>query len=55
VFLAETIPETLAHVMTRQIDPGTMPATTPRRVRDLLARCLEQDPKKRLRSRASGR
>ncbi|MBK9243221.1 MAG: serine/threonine-protein kinase [Acidobacteria bacterium] len=49
LFLAETIPETLAHVMTRQIDLGTMPASTPRRIRDLLARCLEKDPKKRLR------
>jgi serine/threonine-protein kinase len=49
LFLADTIPETLAHVMTRQIDLGTMPAATPRRIRDLLARCLEKDPKKRLR------
>jgi eukaryotic-like serine/threonine-protein kinase len=48
-FLADTIPETLAHVMTRQIDLGTLPAATPRRVRDLLARCLDKDPKKRLR------
>jgi len=49
LFLAETIPETLAHVMTRQIDLGTMPVSTPRRIRDLIARCLEKDPKKRLR------
>ena len=49
LFMADTIPETLAHVMTRQIDLATMPATTPRRVRDLIARCLEKDPKKRLR------
>ena len=49
LFLADTIPETLAHVMTRQIDLATLPASTPRRVRGLLARCLEKDPKKRLR------
>jgi len=49
LFLSDTIPETLAHVMTRPIDLGTMPASTPRRVRDLIARCLEKDPKKRLR------
>ncbi|HSC26170.1 MAG TPA: protein kinase, partial [Vicinamibacterales bacterium] len=49
LFLADTIPETLAHVMTRPIDLGTLPAATPRRVRDLIARCLEKDPKKRLR------
>jgi Tol biopolymer transport system component len=48
-FRAETIPETLAHVMTRPVDLGRVPATTPRRIRDLLARCLEKDPKKRLR------
>ena len=49
LFVAETIPETLAHVMTRQIDVSAMPAGTPRRVRDLLARCLDKDPKRRLR------
>ena len=49
LFLAETIPETLAHVMTRQVDLSTLPAMTPRRVCDLIARCLEKDPRKRLR------
>ena len=49
LFMADTIPETLAHVMTRAVDLNTLPATTPRRVRDLIARCLEKDPKKRLR------
>jgi serine/threonine protein kinase/Tol biopolymer transport system component len=49
LFLADTIPETLAHVMTRPIDLGALPATTSPRVRDLIARCLEKDPKKRLR------
>ena len=49
LFTADTIPETLAHVMTRQIDFGTLPDSTPRRIRDLLARSLDKDPKKRLR------
>jgi Tol biopolymer transport system component len=49
LFLADTIPETLAHVMTRPIDLSTLPDSTPRRVRDLVARCLEKDPRKRLR------
>jgi Tol biopolymer transport system component len=49
LFMADTIPETLAHVMTRVADLNTLPPTTPRRVRDLIARCLEKDPKKRLR------
>lgn len=49
LFVAETIPETLAHVMTRPVDLTTLPETTPRRVRELLARCLEKDPRRRLR------
>jgi serine/threonine protein kinase len=49
MFLSETIPETLAHVMTRETDLGALPATTPLRIRDLISRCLEKDPKKRLR------
>ncbi|TAK11951.1 MAG: serine/threonine-protein kinase, partial [Acidobacteria bacterium] len=49
LFLSDTIPETLAHVMTRAADLGTLPETTPRRIGELIARCLEKDPKKRLR------
>ncbi len=49
LFSAETIPETLAHVMTREIDLGTLPPTTPRHIRTLLARCLVKEPKQRLR------
>ena len=49
LFSAETIPETLAQVMTREIDLGTLPATTPRHIRTLLARCLVKEPKQRLR------
>jgi eukaryotic-like serine/threonine-protein kinase len=49
LFAAETIPETLAHVLTRPIDLGALPAHTPRRVRELLSRCLERDTKQRLR------
>lgn len=49
LFTADTVPETLAHVMTRAADLGSLPETTPRRVRELIARCLEKDPKKRLR------
>ncbi len=49
LFSAETIPETLAHVLTRAIDLGTLPATTPRHIRTLIARCLVKEPKHRLR------
>jgi Tol biopolymer transport system component len=49
LFLADSIPETLAQVMTRPIDLGALPAATPRRVRELIVRCLEKEPKRRLR------
>ena len=49
LFSAETIPETLAHVLTREIDLGTLPATTPQHIRTLLVRCLVKEPKQRLR------
>ncbi len=49
LFSAETIPETLAHVMTREIDLGTLPTTTPQHIRTMLARCLVKEPKQRLR------
>jgi serine/threonine protein kinase len=49
LFTADTIPETLAQVMTRPINVDSLPAATPRRIRHLLVRCLDRDPKKRLR------
>jgi Tol biopolymer transport system component len=48
-FVSETIPETLAHVMTREVDLTTLPHGTPAAVRRLVARCLVKDPKQRLR------
>jgi len=48
-FIAETIPETLAHVMMRDVDLKTLPPETPPQVRKLLAQCLLKDPKQRLR------
>ena len=49
LFIAETIPETLAHVITREVNLGDLPADTPPRIRRLIARCLVKDPKQRLR------
>ena len=43
-FAGETISDTLAAVLTREIDLGDVPA----RMRPLLRRCLERDPRKRL-------
>ena len=49
LFDGETIIETMGLVATRDVDLARLPASTPRRVRDLLQRCLERDPKARLR------
>ena len=55
LFSAETIQETLAHVMTRDADLGTLPPATPRHIRTLLAQCLVKDPKQRLRDMGDAR
>jgi Tol biopolymer transport system component len=49
LFAAPTVPETLAQVLTRQPDLAELPASTPHTVRQLLRRCLERNPKNRLR------
>jgi serine/threonine-protein kinase len=49
VFKGETLSDTLAAVLTHEPDWTCLPPFTPRGVRRLLARCLERDPKKRLR------
>jgi serine/threonine protein kinase len=49
VFAAEDVSETLAAVLTRTVDLAALPAVTPPRVRRLLARCLDRDPRMRLR------
>ena len=49
VFAGETVTDTLAAIMTRDPDLAVLPAATPAVLRRLLARCLERDPKQRLR------
>ena len=49
LFPGETSSDALAAVLTREIDWTKLPRTTPPGVRRLLTRCLERDPKKRLR------
>ena len=49
LFDGETISDVVAAVLTRPIDLAALPADTPPRVRELVARCLERDPKRRLR------
>jgi serine/threonine-protein kinase len=48
-FEGETVSDTLAAVLRADIDWKLLPAGTPPKIRRLLQRCLERDPKKRLR------
>ena len=49
LFAAEDVSETLAAVLTRTVDLAALPAATPPRVRRPFARCLDRDPRMRLR------
>jgi eukaryotic-like serine/threonine-protein kinase len=48
-FTGETVTDTLAAVIMKDPDWSVLPAATPIRVRVLLKRCLQKDPKQRLR------
>jgi eukaryotic-like serine/threonine-protein kinase len=48
-FEGESVSDTLAAVLRADIEWGLLPADTPPPVRRLLERCLERDPKRRLR------
>jgi len=49
LFETETISETLAAVLRDEVSMKTLPAGTPASVTALLGRCLDRDPRKRLR------
>lgn len=49
LFQGEGVSETLAAVIMKDIEWGSLPADTPPRIRRLLERCLERDPKSRMR------
>jgi serine/threonine-protein kinase len=49
LFEGETISETLAAVIMKDVDWGALPADTPRAIRRLLERCLQREPDSRLR------
>ena len=49
LFAGETASDVLAAVLTREPDWAALPAATPASVRRLLRRCLERDPRQRLR------
>ncbi len=48
-FSGETPSDILADILTREPDWKALPPTTPPRVRELLERCLQKDPNRRLR------
>jgi serine/threonine-protein kinase len=54
-FDGETVTDVLAAVVTRGPDWSAVPADTPRRLLDLLHRCLEKDPARRLRDAGEAR
>jgi serine/threonine-protein kinase len=49
LFLSDTVSDTLAGVLKTEIDFASLPAETPAAVRHLLRRCLERNPRNRLR------
>jgi serine/threonine-protein kinase len=49
LFDGETVSDTLAAVLRQEIDWRALPADTPPAVRRLVTRCLDRDPKQRLR------
>jgi TolB-like protein len=49
LFAGETVSDTIAAVLTREPDMAALPAAVPVHVRALIGRCLERDPKRRLR------
>ena len=49
LFEGETVSDTLAAVLTKDVDLSSLPKGAPRSVRWVLERCLERDPRKRLR------
>ncbi len=49
LFDGETVSDTIAAVLTRPLELESLPKSVPESLRRLLARCLERDPKTRLR------
>jgi len=49
LFAGETVSDVLAGVLKSDVDLGALPKGTPPAIRQLLRRCLERDPKRRLR------
>ncbi len=48
-FEGETVSDLIARILEREPDWDALPSRTPSRIRELLKRCLEKDPKQRMR------
>jgi len=55
MFAGETVSDSLAAILRAEPDLSDLPAATPRRVRELLERCLVKDPRNRLRDMGDAR
>ena len=54
-FAGETLPDTIAAVLEKEPSWQSLPAALPARIRDLLRRCLQKDPQRRLRDLGDAR
>jgi serine/threonine protein kinase/Flp pilus assembly protein TadD len=54
-FAGESVPDILLAILDREPDWEALPAATPSRIQDLLHRCLEKDPNRRLRDAGDAR
>ena len=54
VFARDSLSDTIAAVLTAEVDLDALPTDTPSGVRRLLRRCLDREPKRRLRDVADG-
>jgi Tol biopolymer transport system component/tRNA A-37 threonylcarbamoyl transferase component Bud32 len=54
-FRGDTVTDTLASILRSEPDWSALPAATPARIRNLLRRCLEKDPRRRLHDVADAR
>jgi Tol biopolymer transport system component len=55
LFAGDSVPDTLARVLQRDVDFDALPPTTPPAIRRLVRRCLERNPKNRLHDIADAR
>jgi len=54
-FTGESVPDTLASIFEAEPDWGALPPRVPSRVRELLRRCIQKDPNRRLRDAGDAR